>query len=93
MAKTKAAKLNPEALMEIVNMHEAKTHLSRLVKKAAAGESFVIAVSGKPMVKVVALGEVKPTRRYGFLDGKYEMPISFKEAYREEIEEMFYGKS
>lgn len=41
--------------MQTVNIHEAKTHLSRLVEQAAKGESFVIAKAGKPMVKVMAL--------------------------------------
>ena len=41
--------------MRIVNMHEAKTHLSRLVKAAAEGEPFVIARAGKPVVKVTAV--------------------------------------
>ncbi len=47
--------------METINIHEAKTHLSRLVEKAAAGESFIIAKAGKPMVQVTALPE--PTKR------------------------------
>ncbi len=41
--------------MRKVNMHEAKTHLSRLVERAAKGEGFVIAKAGKPLVKVVPL--------------------------------------
>ena len=41
--------------MRTVNMHEAKTHLSRLVRAAADGEPFIIARAGKPVVKVVAL--------------------------------------
>jgi prevent-host-death family protein len=41
--------------MQTVNIHEAKTHLSRLIEKAVQGESFVIAKAGKPMVKVTAL--------------------------------------
>ncbi|MCY4531763.1 MAG: type II toxin-antitoxin system prevent-host-death family antitoxin, partial [Gammaproteobacteria bacterium] len=41
--------------MEKVNMHQAKTHLSRLVEKAVQGEPFIIAKAGKPLVKVVAL--------------------------------------
>jgi prevent-host-death family protein len=54
-----------ELAMHIVNIHEAKTHLSRLVDKAAKGESFIIAKSGKPMVKVIAIdapaaGETRP---------------------------------
>ena len=53
--------------METINIHEAKTHLSRLVEKAAKGEPFIIAKAGKPMVKVVPLEEEKP-KRIGFLD-------------------------
>ena len=45
--------------MRVVNMHEAKTHLSRLVKAAAEGEPFAIARAGKPLVKVVALGRTR----------------------------------
>lgn len=43
--------------MQTVNMHEAKTHLSRLVDEAAKGKSFIIAKAGKPMVKVLPLSE------------------------------------
>ena len=51
--------------METINIHEAKTHLSRLVEKAAKGEPFIIAKAGKPMVKVVPLEDEKPPRRPG----------------------------
>ena len=58
--------------MRIVNIHEAKTHLSRLIELAAKGEAFIIAKAGKPMVKVTALeapaaGQV---RRIGFMIGQ-----------------------
>jgi prevent-host-death family protein len=79
-------------LMDIVNIHEAKTHLSRLVENAAKGEPFIIAKAGKPMVKVVPLDEEKPKVRFGALDGKYAVPDDIKAFAREEIEEMFYGK-
>lgn len=46
--------------MKSVNIHEAKTHLSRLVEAAAQGESFIIAKAGKPMVKVVPLTQADP---------------------------------
>jgi prevent-host-death family protein len=80
--------------MTTVNMHEAKTHLSRLVDKAANGEPFVIAKAGKPLVKVVALDEADSPRKswFGFLDGQAKVPHSrkdFKDIGREEIEEMF----
>ncbi len=47
--------------MDTYNIHEAKTHLSRLIEKAARGESFVIAKAGKPMVKVVPIEDVAPS--------------------------------
>jgi prevent-host-death family protein len=79
--------------MRTVNMHEAKTHLSRLVDQAAKGEPFVIARAGKPLVKVVALEETpaRKPQRLGFLAGKFNVPDDFKAIGREEIEEMFYG--
>jgi len=81
------------AAMRTVNMHEAKTHLSRLVDMAAKGEPFVIARAGKPLVKVVPI-EDQPApmkKRYGMLDGKITIPDDIKAFAREEIEEMFYG--
>ena len=79
--------------MEMVNMHEAKTHLSRLVEKAAAGESFIIAKAGKPMVQVTAINTdaAKPKRVFGFMKGQFTTPKDFKAFAREEIEEMFHG--
>ncbi len=80
--------------MKTVNMHEAKTHLSKLVAAAVAGEPFVIAKAGKPLVKVEPVGEEKPKiRRLGFAIGKMP-PISdefFDPALDKEIEELFYG--
>jgi prevent-host-death family protein len=79
--------------METINIHEAKTHLSRLVEKAAAGESFIIAKAGKPMVQVTALASPAAPghRKLGFLKGQFNVPDDFKAFAREEIEEMFYG--
>jgi prevent-host-death family protein len=78
--------------METINIHEAKTHLSRLVEKAAKGEPFIIAKAGKPMVKVIPLEPVKPKSRIGMLDGMYAIPDDFDEMGRAEIEAMFYGE-
>lgn len=77
--------------MRTFNIHEAKTHLSRLVDKAAQGESFVIAKAGKPMVKVVALGSShgKRRKRLGFLLGQITVPDDFDLMGREEIEALF----
>ena len=59
--------------MVTVNIHEAKTQLSKLVDRAAKGEPFVIAKSGKPLVKVVALDAPKARRRLGFLKGEFKI--------------------
>lgn len=77
--------------MNTVNMHEAKTHLSKLVAKAVQGEPFVIAKAGKPMVRVTAIdeAEAKPKRRLGFMKGRMTVPDDFDEMFRDEIEEMF----
>jgi prevent-host-death family protein len=79
--------------VETINMHEAKTHLSRLVEKAARGESFIIAKNGKPMVKVVAIDapEKKELMRIGFLKGQITVPADFDRMFEAEIDQMFYG--
>ena len=75
--------------MKTVNIHEAKTHLSRLVEDAAKGEAFVIA---KAMVKVVPLEEQpKKKRRIGLLDGQFSIPDNLDQGMDKEIEELFYG--
>jgi prevent-host-death family protein len=76
--------------MRTVNIHEAKTQLSRLVEEAAKGEPFIIAKSGRPLVKVMPLDA--PTgaevRRVGFMSG-IAVPNDFDEMGREEIEKRF----
>jgi prevent-host-death family protein len=81
--------------MQTVNIHEAKTHLSKLIAKAANGEPFIIAKAGKPMVKVVAIDTPAPkkARRVGFMEGQIKVPDDFDTMFAKEIEEMFYGKS
>ena len=77
--------------MRTVNMHEAKTHLSRLVERAASGEPFVIAKAGRPLVKVVPIDAPDPgaMRRLGFLAGQAEVPDDFDTMGAEVIERMF----
>ena len=77
--------------MRTINIHEAKTHLSRLVEQAAKGEPFIIAKAGKPLVKVTPLdaplaGEM---RRLGFLEGEIRVPDDFDRMGQEEIEQLF----
>ncbi len=78
--------------MRTVNMHEAKTHLSRLVRDAANGEPFVIARAGKPLVRVTALEPTPRKSRLGFLDGRFEVPDDFDTMMADEIQAMFEGK-
>ncbi|MDR2112969.1 MAG: type II toxin-antitoxin system prevent-host-death family antitoxin [Candidatus Accumulibacter sp.] len=77
--------------MQTYNIHEAKTHLSRLVEQAVRGEPFVIAKAGKPLVKVVALdaAETKPKNRIGFLKGQLQVPDDFDTMCADEILELF----
>ena len=80
--------------MRIVNMHQARTHLSRLVRDAVEGEPFVIARAGKPLVQVTALdAKTEPTKsRLGFLDGQFQVPDDFDTMFADEIQAMFEGK-
>lgn len=79
--------------MRVVNMHEAKTQLSKLVRDAENGQPFVIARNGKPLVKVVALeSSDSPPRRTGFLPG-IAVPDDFDRMGSDEIEAMFGGPS
>jgi prevent-host-death family protein len=75
--------------MDKVNIHEAKTQLSRLVERAARGESFVIAKSGKPLVKVSALDAPAEPQRLGFLKGEIEVPQDFDRMGAREIAALF----
>jgi prevent-host-death family protein len=79
--------------MKTVNIHEAKTQLSRLVEEASKGEAFVIAKAGKPVVRVTALSA--PTgaqvRRLGFMTGQISVPDDFDRMGKEEIERIFGG--
>ncbi len=81
--------------MLTVNIHEAKTHLSRLIEKAAKGESFIIAKAGKPMVKVVALTapEASKMKRLGFMAGQMNIPADFDSLGKNEIEQLFNGEA
>jgi len=80
--------------MTTINIHQAKTHLSRLVEEAAKGKPFIIAKAGKPLVKVSALDAPtgKQVRRLGFLRGQFKVPDDFNTMGSAEIEQMFGGE-
>ncbi len=78
--------------MRTVNIHEAKTHLSRLVDQAARGEPFVIAKAGQPLVKVTAIDAPAAPRRVGFLLGEFAVPDDFDRMGEAEIAALFEGE-
>ncbi len=79
--------------MRKVNIHEAKTQLSRLVEEAAKGRPFIIAKAGRPRVKVVAMDSPtgRRVRRLGFLAGQITVPDDFDRMGRAEITKLFGG--
>ena len=81
--------------MQTYNIHDAKTHLSKLVEMAARGESFVIAKAGKPMVKVIALDtpESSQMKRFGFMAGQIKVPNDFNTMGADEIQSLFEHES
>jgi prevent-host-death family protein len=73
----------------IVNIHEAKTHLSRLIVEAMEGKSFIIAKSGKPLVKVETIQPMPLVPRIGFLSGSISVPDDFYSLSQEEVIALF----
>jgi len=80
--------------MQTVNIHEAKTHLSRLVDEAAKGNVFIIAKAGKPLVKVLPLSEtdLKGTERLGFMSGEICVPDDFDFLGETDMTRLFEGR-
>ena len=80
--------------IQIVNIHEAKTQLSKLVDRASRGESFIIAKAGKPLVKVVPLDAPTPKKvqGLGFMSGQIAIPADFDTMGSTEITQIFEGK-
>ncbi len=79
--------------MEIVNIHEAKTNLSRLLEKAGRGEPFIIAKAGRPIARVTGIDAPEPsaTRRLGFLLNEVQVPDDFDRMGEQEINDLFEG--
>lgn len=78
-----------------INMHEAKTQLSRLVEKAVDGESFIIAKAGRPLVKVMRIDTpaLHKVQRLGFLVNQITIPDDFDRMGNEAIVNLFEGQS
>jgi prevent-host-death family protein len=81
--------------MTTVNIHEAKTNLSRLLARVMKGESFVIAKAGKPLAKVVPLDapDHGKAKRLGFMAGQLSVPDDFDRMGEQEIDALFSGRS
>ncbi|MFA6157865.1 type II toxin-antitoxin system Phd/YefM family antitoxin [Mesorhizobium sp.] len=76
--------------MQTVNIHNAKTNLSRLIDRAAKGEPFIIAKAGKPLVKVVPLDSPSvQARRVGFMTGQLSVPDDFDRMGSDDIDQLF----
>ncbi len=80
--------------MQTVNLHAAKTHFSRLVDEAAAGEEIIIAKAGKPMAKLTPLTapEAKPKRTLGMLEGRAAVPADFDAPLPGDLLDAFEGR-
>lgn len=80
--------------MRTINIHAAKTQLSRLVEAAAAGEEIIIAKAGRPIAKLGPLHEEKPKqkRKLGILAGKIQVPDDFDTILEDEIADLFEGR-
>lgn len=77
--------------MKTVNLHAAKTHLSRLVDDAAAGQEVVIAKRGKPVARLVPFAEEPKKRQLGRLAGKIRIPDNFDDPLPDDVLKLFLG--
>jgi prevent-host-death family protein len=73
-----------------VNIHEAKTHLSRLLERVAMGEEVIIAKAGTPVAKLVPLQARPKKRSLGSAKGEFTVPEDFNDPLPREIEDLFY---
>jgi len=73
-----------------VNIHEAKTHLSRLLEKVALGEEVIIAKAGTPVAKLVPVKSKKRKFKFGSAKGEFVVPDDFNDPLPKEIEDLFY---
>jgi prevent-host-death family protein len=76
----------------IINIHEAKTHLSRIVDEVAAGTEVIIAKAGRPIARIVPLDSGAPKKRLGLLKGKIEVPDDFNAPLPEDLLDAFEGR-
>jgi prevent-host-death family protein len=75
--------------MSATNLYDAKTNLSALVERAAAGEEIIIAKAGRPMARLVPLAPARPPRRLGLLAGQVRVGDAFDAPLPDEIARAF----
>ena len=73
-----------------VNVHEAKTHLSKLLERVAVGEEVIIAKAGKPVAKLVPIESERARFKLGSAKGEFVVPDDFNDPLPKEIEDLFY---
>lgn len=78
--------------MQTINVHDAKTHFSRLVTAASNGEEIIIAKAGKPAARLMPLAEIKPVRRFGALKGKIRINDDFDAPLPDALLAAFEGR-
>ncbi|MDZ7621539.1 MAG: type II toxin-antitoxin system Phd/YefM family antitoxin [Candidatus Competibacteraceae bacterium] len=78
--------------MQQVNIHEAKTQLSRLIELTQAGQEFIIAKAGKPVARLTPIDRGKPPRRLGLLDGQIRVPDDFNTPLPDAVLDAFEGR-
>ncbi|MCM0045492.1 MAG: type II toxin-antitoxin system Phd/YefM family antitoxin [Burkholderiaceae bacterium] len=78
--------------MNPINIHEAKTQLSKLIEAVEAGEEVIIARAGRPVARLVPFVPVRPERKPGLMKGQFEVPDSFFDPLPDDILEYFEGK-
>jgi prevent-host-death family protein len=79
-------------MSKAINIHEAKTHLSRLVEQAAAGKEVIIAKAGKPMARLMPLVAVARPKKLGRLKGQIKVPDDFNAPLDAETLALFHGR-
>jgi prevent-host-death family protein len=79
-------------MSNIINIHEAKTHLSRIVDEVAAGAEVIIAKAGKPMARLTPLAGVQRPKKLGLLKGKMKVPDDFNAPLPDDVIASFEGR-
>jgi len=78
-------------MAKTVNIHEAKTHFSRLVEEAAGGREIIIARAGKAVARLVPLAEAPAPKKFGLLKGQVRVPADFNDPLDPQVLRDFEG--